>query len=69
MSEIITGAYDWAKDFQNCGSVRQSPIDFPKAEDMAYNSTLKPIEFIGFDDPSKYTLKLENNGHTGNMAG
>ncbi|XP_048778796.2 carbonic anhydrase 2-like isoform X1 [Ostrea edulis] len=58
------GAYDWAKDFQNCGSVRQSPIDFPKAEDMVYNSSLKPIEFIGFDDPSKYTLKLENNGHT-----
>ncbi|XP_062570678.1 carbonic anhydrase 2-like [Saccostrea cucullata] len=57
------GIYEWPNEFEQCGEVRQSPIDFPKVEDMTY-SKMTPIEFHGFDDPTKYRLKLENNGHT-----
>nr|XP_022344584.1 carbonic anhydrase 1-like [Crassostrea virginica] len=58
------GTSDWPHEYPDCGLVRQSPIDFPKTEDMIYDSKLTQFQFTGFDDLSRYSLVLHNNGHT-----
>lgn len=58
------GTSDWPHEYPDCGLVRQSPIDFPKTGDMTYDSQLTQFHFTGFDDVSRYSLTLHNNGHT-----
>ncbi|KGL94684.1 Carbonic anhydrase 12, partial [Charadrius vociferus] len=60
------GEKAWPKKYPFCGGVFQSPIDFHK-DILQYDSSLLPLEFIGYNVPSTDEFTLINNGHSVKM--
>ncbi|XP_071424881.1 carbonic anhydrase 12 [Pithys albifrons albifrons] len=60
------GEKAWPKKYPFCGGVFQSPIDFHK-DILQYDSSLLPLEFIGYNVPSTDHFTLTNNGHSVKM--
>ncbi|XP_029431637.1 carbonic anhydrase 12 isoform X2 [Rhinatrema bivittatum] len=61
------GEEDWPKRYPFCGGVFQSPINFHN-DVLQYDSTLMPIELVGYDVPLTEHFIISNNGHSVRMS-
>ncbi|NP_001091227.1 carbonic anhydrase XII L homeolog precursor [Xenopus laevis] len=61
------GEESWPKNYEFCGGVYQSPVDFHQ-NILQYDSTLQPIKLSGYNVSSTDSFTLSNNGHTVQMS-
>nr|XP_014430804.1 carbonic anhydrase 12 isoform X2 [Pelodiscus sinensis] len=61
------GEKTWPKKYPFCGGVFQSPIDFHN-DILQYDTTLLPLELVGYNVSSTAHFKLTNNGHSVRMS-
>ncbi|XP_072283692.1 carbonic anhydrase 14 [Pyxicephalus adspersus] len=57
------GQEHWPDSFPDCGGIAQSPINI-RTDDTIYNSSLPPIQPVGYRAHGDSTFTLTNNGHT-----
>uniref|UniRef100_A0A452IFV4 Carbonic anhydrase n=1 Tax=Gopherus agassizii TaxID=38772 RepID=A0A452IFV4_9SAUR len=61
------GEKTWPKKYPFCGGVFQSPIDFHN-DILQYDTTLLPLELVGYNVSSTDHFMLTNNGHSVRMS-
>uniref|UniRef100_A0A674IXF5 Carbonic anhydrase n=1 Tax=Terrapene triunguis TaxID=2587831 RepID=A0A674IXF5_9SAUR len=64
---IMTDYATWPKKYPFCGGVFQSPIDFHN-DILQYDTTLLPLELVGYNVSSTDHFMLTNNGHSVRMS-
>lgn len=69
MSSLLTfsgpdGETTWPQKYPFCGGGFQSPIDLHN-NILQYDSTLLPLELVGYNMSTTDQLALTNNGHSG----
>ncbi|KAM4663326.1 carbonic anhydrase 14 isoform 1-T1 [Discoglossus pictus] len=57
------GQEHWPISFPDCGGTSQSPINIQNAN-VTLDTTLPPIEPVGYTTPGNAPFTLSNNGHT-----
>nr|XP_033776939.1 carbonic anhydrase 12 [Geotrypetes seraphini] len=60
------GEENWPKKYPFCGGVFQSPIDFHN-DVLQYDSTLTPIDLVGYNVSFPEHFTISNNGHSVKM--
>ncbi|XP_078056264.1 carbonic anhydrase 12 [Mustelus asterias] len=58
------GEDHWPLDYPECGNHQQSPIDF---DTSIYDSSLEPIQLLGYNLSATENLSLTNDGHAVKM--
>ncbi|XP_074989102.1 carbonic anhydrase 12 isoform X3 [Caretta caretta] len=61
------GEKTWPKKYPFCGGMFQSPIDFHN-DILQYDTTLLPLELVGYNVSSTDHFMLTNNGHSVRMS-